>query len=342
MRDGIEDDEQLSIAEIGVKVNFLRVIEEQYFIPNCAVYYATISHRMSFFVEYKNDKLIIYIHRHSDDVKALERIYNENFFMLKSYVTDLIRARLYQKFADYVPTAKRGGTDALYQALQRKQEVMTIESGEMGNFDFLMEEYSKGVIDIDTVFNQMVKVKNSDKETLKPDSVGSVNEVFNQGQDPGMAENLQDKTNGEIIKPGVVFDPLPPIIRYDKNIEYKILRTEENVPILQGYKSFLAISDKMFYAFYDFFLQPHSTRIIWSMHKIIYIFTLTSNSLTLYYDIDLTEPLEENSTGGRAIVTSTIITKNRIFIPIIPELDHYFNITSGSRKFYVRFDSVRK
>ena len=46
-------------------------------------------------------------------------------------------------------------------------------------------------------------------------------------------------------------------------------------------------------------------------------------------------------TGGKAITTSTIITKNRIFVPIIPEMEEYFDIKEGNRKFVVRFDDIR-
>lgn len=77
------------------------------------------------------------------------------------------------------------------------------------------------------------------------------------------------------------------------------------------------------------------------MHRIIYIFTLLSGSLTLYYDMELKTKLEKDMTGGKAITTSTIITKNRIFVPIIPEMEEYFDIKEGNRKFVVRFDDIR-
>jgi molecular chaperone HtpG len=76
------------------------------------------------------------------------------------------------------------------------------------------------------------------------------------------------------------------------------------------------------------------------MHRIIYIFTLLSGKLTLYYDMELKTKLSKDSTGGKAITTSTIITKNRIFVPIIPEMEEYFDIKEGSRKFVVRFDDI--
>ena len=137
------------------------------------------------------------------------------------------------------------------------------------------------------------------------------------------------------------YDALPPIVVDIDVKKYKLLRCDNNELNLQGYHTFLALSDKMFKENKDFFMSPHSTKVIWSTHKIIYIFTHVSGTLTLYYDIDLNKPLENSFTGGREIKTSTIVTNYRIFIPVIPEMDSYFNVTDSQLKFYVRFDTVR-
>ena len=130
-------------------------------------------------------------------------------------------------------------------------------------------------------------------------------------------------------------------MRIDKQTNLKILVADSDEQRINGYKSFLALSDSVKNFYMDFFIQPHTTRIIWSMHRIIYIFTLLSGSLTLYYDMELKTKLEKDMTGGKAITTSTIITKNRIFVPIIPEMEEYFDMKEGNRKFVVRFDDIR-
>ncbi len=76
------------------------------------------------------------------------------------------------------------------------------------------------------------------------------------------------------------------------------------------------------------------------MHKVVYIFTHASNNLSIYYDIELKERLSDESTGGKAIPTTTIITENKIFIPIVPELYSYFDIKEGHKEFYVRYDII--
>ncbi len=47
-------------------------------------------------------------------------------------------------------------------------------------------------------------------------------------------------------------------------------------------------------------------------------------------------------TGGHPIITTTIITKNSIFVPVIPEMYQYFDLAQneGKLEFYVRFDPL--
>jgi len=73
---------------------------------------------------------------------------------------------------------------------------------------------------------------------------------------------------------------------------------------------------------------------------VIYIFTDATGGLSLYYDIELREPLGGKDTGGAMFPTTTIITKNRIHVPVPKVLEEAFQITDGAKEFYVRFDTI--
>ena len=103
---------------------------------------------------------------------------------------------------------------------------------------------------------------------------------------------------------------------------------------------FLSLSERVYKRQIDFFLEPHTTKVIWGMHRIVFIFTHASNNISLYYDIELKERLHGESTGGKAIPTTTILTEDRIFIPVLPELESFFDITEGTREFFVRHDLI--
>ena len=178
-------------------------------------------------------------------------------------------------------------------------------------------------------------------QTVAPNNIGNITDVLGEQKLPQNADPASGGANNPIDnKQESVTLAQPPIMRTDKPTTLKLLKAETDEQRINGYKAFLALSDSVLNSYLDFFIQPHSTRIIWSMHRIIYIFTLLSGKLTLYYDMELKTKLSKDSTGGKAITTSTIITKNRIFVPIIPEMEDYFDIKEGSRKFVVRFDDI--
>ena len=93
--------------------------------------------------------------------------------------------------------------------------------------------------------------------------------------------------------------------------------------------------------YYTFFMRPHTTRDIWSMHRIIFIFTLENGSYTLYYDMELKKHLDSELTGGGMVPTTTIITKDKVFVPIPHELEEYFSLREGALKFSIHYDSVK-
>lgn len=38
--------------------------------------------------------------------------------------------------------------------------------------------------------------------------------------------------------------------------------------------------------------------------------------------------------------TTTIVTKNRVFVPVPRDLEPAFQITGGTKEFYIRFDTI--
>jgi len=103
---------------------------------------------------------------------------------------------------------------------------------------------------------------------------------------------------------------------------------------------FLSLSDKVFNTELDFFISPHNTKVIWGGHRVVYIFTHVSSHITLYYDIEMPDPIKDVIAGGNGFPTTTIIMKNRIFVPVPPLLVPSFYIEQGKKEFYIRFDSI--
>ena len=325
----------LSIPELSIATKIKTVMADDYLMNDVSVRFAQISHNLASTVQIEDGKVAVYLSRQSPDISYLSDIYTNNYSVFEPMIKDYVRTKLYTKFSQYVPSSTRDGAEALYNILQRKRELYTIEYSELGEMESVMKDYLDGKIPYKEVLKAATTIKNKQTQTLTNKHVGDIGEVISGGNT--INNEAPPKEENSV---GVTLDALPPMLRLDIDTKYKVLHTDDKQHSLSGYNTFLAVSDRMFREYYEFFLQPHTTRIIWSMHKIIYIFTHVSSNLTLYYDIDLMQKLDGDATGGRMIPTSTIVTKDRIFIPVIPEMDDYFNIKEGQLKFSVRFDSV--
>jgi molecular chaperone HtpG len=336
------DNQQLSIPELSIMSRIKTVLSDDYLMSDITVRFATISHNLTSTVRKEGNVVCIYLTQESSEVNYLTQIYKQDFSFFEPMIKDFVRAKLYTKLAPYIPSSTKQGAEALYNILQRKRELYTIEYSELGEMESVMKSYLDGKIAYKEVLKAASGIKKKQTQSVGSNQVGDIGVVLPQGNHPIEHRN-HEKMEDAVSDNQSRYDAMPPIMRLDTSCEkYKVLHSDSPEYAVNGFNTFLAFSDRMYKENYEFFLQPHTTRIIWSMHKIIYIFTHASNNLTIYYDIDLSKKLEDNSTGGRMIPTTTIITKDKILVPVIPEMSDYFNIKGGQLRFSVRFDSVNQ
>lgn len=325
----------LESSEYSIKWKIENILKHDYLFSLCEVIYSEISHGLPVLAKFENDKLTLYLKRGSNELNYLCQIYKDDFSLLEPLVKDYVRTNLYPKFSQFVPSSQRSGAEYMYKMLLQRKEDWSYESTEVGNIESVWDAYLHGRASMEEVASVINRVNTAHTQTVTHNSIGNIVEVMGEQRIP---QTPQPEVNAGQDAP---IEALPPIMRIDKTTNLKILVAENDEQRINGYKSFLALSDSVKDVYMDFFMQPHSTKIIWSMHRIIYIFNLNSGNLTLYYDMELKTKLEKDLTGGKSITTATIITKNRIFVPIISEMEEYFDIKEGNRKFVVRFDDVK-
>lgn len=330
------DDKDLTVEELSIIVRTRMVIEEDYSLANFRLAYADISNDVSVTTKVDNDVLCIYFDRKSPEFDYLKEVCRDKFALFDKFIKDMVRTRLYPKFAQYLPSATKEGADALFAYLQRKIEHITLENADMGDMNDMMDDYLSGKRKMEDIINAARNNKQKQKQVVNPNSVGHVDDAL--GEPPVQNTRQKQTTRSNEVDP---FMPMPPLLRLEKKIDYKVLRSEDRSNSLNNIKMFLCLSDKMFRDYAEFFYQPHTTNVIWSMHRIIYFFTHASNNLTLYYQMDLEKPIAMDAKGAISIPTTTIITKNKIFIPIPDDMYDYFNIKEGQIKFMVKYDSVQ-
>ena len=328
----IYNDLELESAEIAILMRTRMVIEDDYSLSNFKLSYADISHNLSIYLQEEDGIIHILFSRSSTEFDYLKTVYKDNYALFEQFIKDMVRTRLYPRFSNFLPSATKEGADALFAYFQKKRELFTIENGDLGDVEDMMSDYLAGKRSMQDIINVARANKQKQKQEVNARSVGSVSDV--------LGEHIEPKVNSlnNDIDPCM---PMPPIMRLDKNIDFKVLRTDAINHDLNNIKLFLSLSDKLYRDYAEFFYQPHTTNVIWSMHRVIFFFTHASNNLTLYYQLDLDKPLGDNVKGAKTIPTTTIITKNKIFIPIVDDMVDYFNVKQGVLKFMVKYDSVR-
>jgi molecular chaperone HtpG len=251
------------------------------------------------------------------------------------FMKDFVRNHIYQRIQQYVPSSTRGGVDALRKLLLRNRELYRYEDSELGDLEGVLGDYLSGDKSLTEVVNSRRYGGSwsggwsGQTQRVSSEQVGTIEEV--------VPDVVESPTSGEGEEEGQ-YEAAPPILREAISSDMKILTTDETYPQLNGFRTFLGLSDRLMQTESPFFRNPHTTRVIWAGHRVIYIFTDATGELSLYYDIELRDPLEQKSAGGGTFATTTLITQKRIFIPVPSSLAEEFRVKTGSREFFVRFD----
>ena len=103
---------------------------------------------------------------------------------------------------------------------------------------------------------------------------------------------LEDETGASAIPD--IFDAVPGIDRRESETSALILTSDYPV---NGYTCFLSLSDRVQREKGAFFLQPHTTEVVWGGRKVVFIFQHHSGRFGLYYDI-LCPALVGTASGG--------------------------------------------
>lgn len=320
---------QLTLDEAMFLVRLRSILLDDYFMPDIDAAFASISHGVALHIEKQGETLHISIARDMPAARMVVEAYRSAQEVFHGFAVDFVRQHLYPQIRDHVPSSTRQGRDALYRRLKENEELFRYELSDFGEAELLLADYLAGKADLDQVLRSSGGGGPGQRQEVRKDQVGSVEEEL-----PGIVASPDGAPSGSS------FEAAPPIIRADIITPMKVLTVGAEHAKLNGFQMFLALSDRLARSEGEFLRQPHTTKLMWGSHRVIYVFTDATGELSLYYDIKLREPLQTETTGGAMFPTTTIITKDRIFVPVPKELESAFQITDGSKEFFVRFDTI--
>jgi len=329
--DKLIDRKDLSLAEAAIIIRISSILSDDYLLAESQIQFAEISHQVPSIVEKDGDILKVFLSRNSSAIQQVINAYDTAYEVFGGFVKDFIRSYLYQKISDHIPSSTRQGAEALHKILQKNRELFKYESTDLGELDSLLSDYVSGELELSEVIKKSTTIQRTHTQYVGNVHVGQAEEEI-----PSLIteSNEQQEVNTNTLA------AFPPIDRSDTKTSMKVLKTSEKHPQLNNFSLFLSLSERVYRRQIDFFFEPHTTKIMWGMHRIVYIFTHASSNISLYYDIELKERFINDSTGGLSIPSTTILTQDKIFIPVIDELVEYFDIKEGHKEFYVRHDII--
>src|ERR1043165_908781 len=319
----------LTMEEAMFLVRLRGILLDDYLMPDVEAGFALISHGVTFHVEKTGDRLNISISREMPAARMVVECYQTARDVFDGFVKDFVREHLYPHIRDYVPSSTRQGRDALYRRLKENKELFRYEESDFGQVELLLADYLSGKADLGDVLRSSGSRTSTQTQQVRSDQVGSVEQEL-----PDIIASAAESP----LSSG--YEPVPPILRPELASEMKVLTVGAQYPKLNQFQMFIALSDRLVRTEGEFLRWPHTTKLIWGMHRIIYIFTDATGGLSLYYDIELKEPLSTEMMGGTMVPTTTIMTKDHVYVPVPKLLEPAFQITEGAREFYVRFDTI--
>ena len=293
--------EDQSIAQIAVSIRIGRTLEEDYFLSS-ELRYGVITDNLPILVQQDGPPPTIFLNPNSDSVSPLFALYEGDYKAFGPFVKDFVRTTVFPRISHLVPSSTSAGAEAFLRHLRTHQEAFTYSRDDKGDLDEIFEDLRAGRLSTVEAAHRLISMDRSQLEVTHSTSAPLSTVVQD---DPSNANS---------------FDPKPGIDRRDVETSARILTSE--VSDVDGYQCFLSLTDRVHREKGEFFLQPHTTEIIWGGQKVIFVFQHHSGRFGLYYDILC--PKVIGSSGGGKYVPTTVIAKNRIFIPVPTEIDTVF------------------
>ena len=319
----------LNPAERGLAYRIELILDTDYFVK-CDVSFGVISHGVPALAKKDGERVALTLNPRVQSILLLLEVFQNEYDAFGSMAKDFVRSIIFPRIADFVPSSTRHGAETFLRAI-RRSEPFEYAVDDLGDLPTIWKDYDEGRITLDQAVSRSRAAVRSSVQIVE--SAERAEDIV-----PDVIENEQVLTE---TTEATSLDPWPGISRLEISSTAKLLVIDAERQALRGYRCFLAITDRAREEFGDFFLQPHTTSVVWGGQKTWFIFMHHSRQFGLYYDLQ-TQDLVDAPAGGGGCPTCSIILKDRIYIPIPQDIMASFIPDHGEKKrFDVRADILR-
>jgi molecular chaperone HtpG len=310
-----------SVAEQAIAFRVSAVLASDYFL-SASVELGQLSHGLPALVTDERPAKLV-LDPAAPTFGLIAELHASDYSLFGSMVKDFVRNVIFPRVSDLVPSSTRAGAEAFLKSIRRTRDVFEYEADDL---ESIWDKVLKGQLTMDEAAQQ---------------SLGAAQkrvQVFDQAGTRRVADVVPDLGAVEAVDTPAGPGAAPPILRNEIETDAKLLTVAMGDPAIQGYRCFIALSDRAMQERGEFFLQPHATSIVWGGQKVLFVFEHHSGQFGLYYDLQASHVVATAS-GGGPYATATIVLRNKVFIPVPEELADVFIPRDAERKrFEVRSD----
>jgi len=322
---------QHTMAEAALLFRSISILETDYFVK-IGIELGQMTHGLPALLDQSLHPPVITIDPNSSSCVVLFGLYATDYSAFGSMTKDFVRNIIFPKIQDIVPSSTRQGAAAFLKTIRAKKEIFELETSDLGSLTEIWGGYIEGRLSLTEAAKRSSLVARTSIQVLEKAAAQTVNDVI-----PDIVEN-ETATHSNGDQTVDEFQAVPAINRREITSDAKLLTIPTAGQPLKGYRCFLALSDKVREDKGDFFLQPHTTSIVWGGQKVLFIFQHHSGRFGLYYDIQTMDAVASDS-GGGMFDTCTILLKNKIYIPIPEHIQlEFIPGENETKRFEVRCD----
>jgi molecular chaperone HtpG len=317
-----------SLAQQALAFRIVSILGTDYFLT-AEVGLGELSHGLPIVALVDEEPVRIVLDPDAPTFDVMAQLYASDYTMFGSMVKDYVRNVVFPRVSDLVPSSTRQGAEAFLKSIKRTRDVFEYEADDLGNLTRIWEEYLAGQITMGQAAERSIVATRQNVQVIEPAATSRVADVV-----PDVADSEAVTRSDQPMDPG----PAPPIVRTEVMTDAKLLTVEPGDAPIYGHRCFIALSERAREERGEFFLQPHSTAVVWGGQKVLFVFEHHSEEFGLYYDLQTGHVVSPES-GGGPIPTATIVLGNAIFIPVPDSLAGAFIPDGNERKrFEVRCD----
>jgi molecular chaperone HtpG len=315
-----------TIEEQAIVFRVKSILETDYFVQ-AVIRLGRLSHGLPIVAELQHDPLHVVLDPAGPTFNVVRELYRTDLTAFGSMVKDFVRNVIFQKVADRVPSSTRQGAEAFLKSIRRTRDVFEYEWADLDSLGSVWSDYLEGRLTMEEAAERSSYIVQRNVQLVDSSTSQAIRDVV-----PDVL------TNDEMIGDEAAFGPAPPILRTEVGSDAKLLTIDPNEAPLKGYRCFIAISERARTDRGEFFLQPHSTSVVWGGQKVLFVFEHHSGQFGLYYDLQTAQSVSPVS-GGGPFPTATLVLRDRIYIPVPDAVAAAFIPAPDERKrFEVRCD----